>query len=199
MALMDVAKSTDIADRARDVNAEDQALIRAFLDGDGLAFSRLTTKYRKQVYAVAYRFAGNAEEADDLAQETFIKAYENLRRFRNEASFKTWLLRIAANLSINMTKSGRIAKDSGAAPDDSWRGESQGHVLDGLVESERKRALRAAIGRLPPKQRQTLLLKTYEHMTCEEVAQIMKCSPGTVKANLFNAVKRLKTLLSAGA
>jgi len=199
MMLTDAAKFTEIPDMANASQAEDQALVRSFLDGDAVAFSRLVEKYRKAVYAVAYRFAGNHEEADDIAQETMIKAYENLHRFRGEASFKTWLLRIAANLSINLVKSGRIAKDSGAAPDDAWRGGEASPPLEGMMATERRQALRAAIARLPPKQRQTLLLKTFQNMTCEEVAAVMKCSPGTVKANVFNAVKRLKSLLNPGA
>ena len=177
---------------------EDKALIRAFLDGDEVAFTRLVTRYRKQVYAVAYRFTRNAAEADDLTQDTFVKAYQHLDRFRMESSFKTWLLRITTNLSINMTKSGRIARDSGEAPEEGAGGVN-GIGLDHLLQDEQRKKLHAAIRKLPPKQKEALMLKTFENMTCEQVAGVMKCSVGTVKANVFNALKRLKSILNPGA
>lgn len=175
----------------------DKRLIQRSLEGEQSAYTQLVNKYRRQVYAIAYRFAKNREEADDLAQDTFIKAYENLSGFRMESSFKTWLFRIATNLSINLTKSGRVSKDSGEIPDKHlFQGES--NTLEGLLQDERTRALRTAIGELPPRQKQTLLLKTYRHMSCEEVARVMECSVGTVKANVFNALKRLRTILNPG-
>ena len=190
---MDTAQPSNTA--ADETALEDRLLIERVLDGDQAAYSRLVTKYRKQVYAVAWRFTRNAQEADDLAQETFIKAYQNLAGFRREASFKTWLLRITTNASINMTKSGRISKDSGDVPEDQ-HGHAAGGALDGMIDHERKQRLRRAIGKLPPKQRRTLMLKTYEDMTCEQVAHTLNCSVGTVKANVFNALKRLKSLLA---
>jgi len=189
---------TDQAKKVRDPasNLEDMDLISRFVTGDERAFSELVNKYRKQVYAVARRFTKNHEEADDLAQEAFVKAYKNLKSFRGESGFKTWLLRITTNLSINYTKSGRVSKDSGETPNE---GEARNTApLDGMILNEQKGELRRAITRLPPKQQQTLLLKTYQNMTCEEVANIMNCSPGTVKANVFNALKRLKQILNPG-
>ncbi len=176
---------------------EDQALVQRFLDGEESAFTQITIKYRKQVYAVAFRFARNHAEADDLTQETFIRAYKGLANFRQEASLKTWLLRICTNLSINMKRSGRISKDSGDAVEDHDHGD-QALSESRLLQQERHQELYRAIDKLPPKQKETLLLKTFQDMTCEEVAKIMKCSPGTVKANVFNAVKKLRSLLQAG-
>ncbi len=177
---------------------EDQHLIRRVLPGEQAAYTRLVNKYRQQVFAVAFRFTHNHQEADDLAQETFIKAYRNLHKFRHDATFKTWLLRITTNASINMTKSGRISKDSGEAPNENLLRTSEGSVLQQLMAGERKEKLRRAITKLPPKQKETLLLKTYKDLTCEEVAGLMNCSVGTVKANVFNALKRLKTILNPG-
>ncbi|MBO1320176.1 RNA polymerase sigma factor [Acanthopleuribacter pedis] len=177
--------------------SEDQALVQRFLDGEESAFTQITLKYRKQVYAVAYRFTRNHAEADDLTQETFIRAYNGLANFRQEASLKTWLLKICTNLSINLTRSGRVTKDSGDAVEDHDHG--KGAVSEArLIQEQRHEELYAAINQLPPKQKETLLLKTFQDMTCEEVAKIMKCSPGTVKANVFNAVKKLRTLLKVG-
>jgi RNA polymerase sigma-70 factor, ECF subfamily len=176
---------------------EDQALVQRFADGDPTAFDALVQKYRRQVYAVARRFTRNHEEADDLAQETFVRVYQNIGSFRQESSFRTWLLRITSNLALNVQKSGRIAKDSGAELDDTY--DLNQPALEGILEAERQQALQRAIAQLPPKQRQTLLLKTYRDLTCEEVAAVMNCSVGTVKANVFNALKRLKSLLTPSA
>ncbi len=182
---------------AADSRAEDRELIERFLEGETSAFTKLVNKYRRQVYAIAFRYSKNREEADDLTQETFIKAYENLGGFRMESSFKTWLYRIVTNLSINLGKSGRVSKDSGDMPDDHLSA-GQSEALAGLLQDERTRALHAAIHQLPPRQKQTLLLKTYRHMSCEEVAKVMSCSVGTVKANVFNALKRLRSILNPG-
>jgi RNA polymerase sigma-70 factor (ECF subfamily) len=174
---------------------EDQVYIERFLAGDTAAFSHLMNKYRRVVFAVAFRYAGNQEEANDLAQEAFINAYKNLPRFRGEASFKTWLLRIVTNLSINLKKSGRMSKDSGQVPEDLDAGASP-EALDRVMNSERNVQLYQAIAKLPPKQKQALMLKTFEDMTCEQVAEAMNCSIGTVKANVFQAVKKLKGFLA---
>lgn len=176
---------------------EDLLLINAFLKGDEIAFAKIVKKYRKSVYAVAYRFSQNHDEADDLCQETFVKAFQSLATFRKEAALKTWLLRIVTNLSINMKKSGRMNRDSGMEPDENHTN-SGNDALHTILEGERKAKLRNAMALLPPKQRKTLILKTYEDLTCEEVARIMNCSPGTVKANIFNALKRLKKLTRKG-
>lgn len=174
---------------------EDQATIERFLAGDSVAFTQLMNKYRKVVYAVAYRYSGNHEEANDLTQEAFIKAYKSLKNFRGEASFKTWLLRIVTNLSINLKKSGRMSKDSGYVPEDMDEGASP-EALDQVLTSQRNAQLYAAIAKLPPKQKQALMLKTFEDMTCDQVAEAMNCSAGTVKANVFNAIKKLKGFLA---
>ena len=194
--LMNVGQTTKEDKEAS--KKEDQLLVARFLEGDALAFTALVNKYRRQVYAVARRFTNNHEEADDLAQETFVKAYNNLKTFRGEAGFKTWLLRITTNLSINYKKSGRVSKDSGDTPDDTMTSDAT-VPLDNLIHGEKRQELYRAIQRLPPKQKQTLLLKSFREMTCEEVAGVMKCSVGTVKANVFNAMKRLREIMNPGA
>jgi len=178
---------------------EDATLVARFLDGDEQAFTRLVTKYRRQVYAIAWRFTRSHEEADDLAQETFVKAYENLKSFRGESGFRTWLLRITTNLSINLKNSGRVTKDSGEAPEEQNLPGADTRPLEALIDQQDNRALYQAIATLPPKQKQTILLKTFREMSCKEVARIMGCSVGTVKANTFNALKRLEKIMNPGA
>lgn len=174
---------------------EDLLYIERFLAGDTTAFTPLMTKYRRLAYSVAYRYTGNHEEANDLVQEAFIKAYKSLNSFRRDAAFKTWLMRIVTNLSINQQKSGRVSKDSGHVPEDLDQGASP-EAFEQIANQQRNAQLYEAIAKLPPKQKQALMLKTFEDMTCEQVAEVMDCSTGTVKANVFNAVKKLKGLMA---
>lgn len=173
---------------------EDKAYVARFLSGEESAFTFLVNKYRKTVFAIAYRFTHNRQEADDITQDTFVKAYQGLAKFRQDASFKTWLFRIATNLSINTTKSGRIRKDTGQAPDSDAQ-VSEAKPLDAMMANERRSYLYQAIQKLPPRQQQALTLKSLQGMNCQEVAEVMKCSVGTVKANVFNAMKNLKKIM----
>ena len=97
-------------DRKSDTSPADDELIARFLAGEEAAFDLVVQRYRKDIYRIAWRITGNHAEADDLAQETFCRAFTGLRDFRGEASLKTWLSRIATNLSLNLVQSARIAR-----------------------------------------------------------------------------------------
>jgi len=175
---------------------EDRDHVASFLQGDETAFTTLVNKYRRYIYAIAFRFVGNHQEADDLTQETFLRAYRNIASFRRESSFKTWLCKILTNLAINTKKSKRVASDSGLTPED-LDSAHEPVSLEKMLNEERQQQLHQAISQLPPRQRQTLILRTFRDMSCTEVAEAMGCRTGTVKANLFNAMKNLKTILGA--
>lgn len=172
----------------------DREAIEACRRGEREAFDRLVERYQRDVYRLCYRFANNHEDANDLAQEAFIKAYRALDRFRGDSAFSTWLYRIAVNTCLNWKalKKPLIDELPEALADGKPGIESR------LVDDERARQLRAAIERLPEKQRATLILKTYHDMTHEEVASVLGASVGTVKANFFHALGNLKRIL-AGA
>src|SRR5574342_52050 len=105
-------------DRKEETPPSDEEIVRRFLGGETAAFDHLVLKYRKEIYRIAYRITGNHGEADDLAQETFCRAYEGLRGFRGEASLKTWLCRIVSNLSLNEARSARVARRDEATVED---------------------------------------------------------------------------------
>lgn len=175
----------------------DEELVRRCRKGDREAFDGLILRYRKEIYRIAYRITGDPEEADDLAQETFCRAFTGLEQFRGDSSVRTWLYRIVSNLSLNVVRSARTTKREFTSPEAlAERGDAavvQGPVaLEGLLERERRRRVREAIGSLPPKQRMTLILKAFEGLPYGEIAQIMRCSPGTSKANFFHAVTALR-------
>src|SRR5262249_54734561 len=154
-------------------------------------------RYRRDIYRIAYRITGDHAEADDLAQETFCRAYTALGEFRGDASLKTWLCRIVSNLSLNVVQSARLTRRDGTTVEDlAQAGEAATVVApvgaDHLMSEERHRRLRRAIEALPRKQKSTLILRVFEGLQYKEIARLMGCSTGTAKANFFHAVAFLK-------
>jgi RNA polymerase sigma-70 factor (ECF subfamily) len=131
----------------------------------------------------------NAEDAKDLAQETFVQAYRSLGTFRGQARFSTWLYQIAVNLCLNHLKSAACqdpAEVGDRLPD------ARGDSLAVLLTDERDRALAEAIQALPPQQKATLALRVQQGLGHRETAEILECSEGTAKANYFHAVRALQ-------
>jgi len=184
-------------DRTADTQPADAELVARFLDGEEAAFDLIVVRHRREVYRLAWRLTGNHAEADDLAQETFCRAYTGLAGFRGDASLKTWLCRIVTNLSLNVVQSARLTRRDGATLEDLERSGladatqvSMG--ADDLVRRERNEKLRQAIEGLPKKQRSTLMLRAFEGLQYREIARMMGCSIGTAKANFFHAVASLR-------
>jgi RNA polymerase sigma-70 factor (ECF subfamily) len=145
------------------------------------------------VYRLCYRFVGNHEDATDLAQETFLRAYRALRTFKGESAVGTWLHRIAVNLSLNA-----VAGRSRRAETNEERAvpvAADPNAMSRLLSGERAAQVRAAIARLPAKQRATLVLRVYQEMPHQEIAELLGSSVGAVKANFFHALANLKRLL----
>jgi RNA polymerase sigma-70 factor (ECF subfamily) len=187
LALMELPKAPSLED-------ERQLTERARRGEDG-AFDALVDRYKKDVYRLAYRFTGNAEDAHDLAQEAFLKAYLSLRDFRGDSAFRTWIYRIAMNLAINHVRSAAVTRRSDVPAEELDPGKS-GKVLSSILSSELGDRLRQAVDGLPPRQRETLVLKVYHDLKYTEVAEIMGCSVGTAKANFFHAVQTLREVMS---
>jgi RNA polymerase sigma-70 factor, ECF subfamily len=173
--------------------ATDAELVAAALDGDLSAFDALVERHRRHVYHVCYRFVGNHEDASDLAQDVFLRAFRALRRFKGQSSVGTWLYRIAVNVSLN-----RVAvKTPQTEPIDARQ-----HVdtrsdtpSDRLIRDERAGRVRAAIAKLPRKQRASVILRMYHDMSHQEIAETLGSTVGAVKANVFHGLRNLKKLL----
>jgi RNA polymerase sigma-70 factor (ECF subfamily) len=171
----------------------DREVLEACRRGEREAFGLLVERYQRDVYRLCYRYLGNHEDANDMAQEAFLKAWRGLPSFRGDSAFSTWLYRIAVNTCLNFRSarpSPGTEEPSGDLPD------GRPSAAEGMVSRERERLVRAAIGRLPEKQRATLILKIYHELTHEEVARILGSTVGTVKANLFHAVSNLRRLVT---
>lgn len=177
-------------------DTDDRTLVQAAVAGHPVAFDLIVERYRRTVYQVCFRFVGHHEDASDLTQDAFIRAYRALGKFKGDAALGTWLYRIAVNVCLN-----RLALKTPpheALEADQFE-ETRGDRPDEpVIRAERAALVRAAIARLPKKQRATLILRVYQELPHEDIARILGSSVGAVKANFFHALHNLKRLLSGG-
>jgi RNA polymerase sigma-70 factor, ECF subfamily len=172
---------------------DEPALVKACLAAHPGAFDLIVERHRRHVYQLCYRFVSNHEDASDLSQDVFIRAYRGLRKFRGHSSLGTWLYRIGVNVCLNRlnTKSPRTEPI-----------EEQQHLDSGtesaterMLRVERAARVRDAIAQLPRKQRAALILRMYHELSHQEIADTLGSSVGAVKANFFHALGNLKKLL----
>jgi RNA polymerase sigma-70 factor (ECF subfamily) len=169
-------------------------VVQRVLQGETAAFEVLVREHQQDIYRLTYRMTRNAEDAKDLAQESFVQAYRALATFRGQSRFSTWLYRIAMNLCLNHLKSS--AREDPAEVDGHLP-EARADSLEALMTDERNRAVAQAIGALPPQQKATLTLRVQQGLSHKEIAEILDCSEGTAKANYFHAVRALQRRLAA--
>ena len=170
---------------------EDLKLIEAALDGMDYAVEELAAKYQKRIYALIYRMTQDVEDSKDLTQKTLMAAFTNLKGFKGQASFYTWLYRIAVNNCLNHLNSRprtaeELNEDFTKSPDD---------TLSSALERERLSHLRDSLRYLPQRQRAALVLRAFEGLSLRETAEVMQCTEGAVKAHYHQAVKKLRTIL----
>lgn len=180
----------------RDVRAaEDLALVAWARTGDNVAFEEIVRRYRNDVFALSMHFVRNREDAWDISQEVFVKAYRSLSHFRGDAAFKTWLLRIASNQCKDHLKRRRLPVTSfdeaiGAdAPSDAPTPRKE------LETSELGQAIESAVAALPAKHRTAFVLREYEGLSYKEMADTMGCNVGTVMSRLHHARQKLQNTL----
>jgi RNA polymerase sigma-70 factor, ECF subfamily len=160
------------------------------------AFDLIVERHRRAVYQLCYRFVGNHEDASDLSQEVFLRAYRGLRTFRGDSTIATWLHRIGVNACLNrMSAKTTLGKLTEPMEERQFVDEQAESASDRILKAERGARVRAAIAKLPPKQRATLILRTYQEMSHQEIADVLGSSVGAVKANFFHALGNLKKLL----
>jgi len=169
----------------------DNSIVERYLAGDMTAFDELMIRYERQVYRVCYRFVNNRDDAMDLAQEVFIKAFEHLANFRRESSMKTWLYRIAMNHCINHVK--KNAREFVEIKENI--GSTRASVHSEMEEREQREQFRLLVKRLPPKQKAILEMRIHEQLSYEEIATMSGRSISTIKASVFFALEKLRKLV----
>lgn len=188
-------------ERLMDVNQkklEDHKLINLARQGDQKAFESLLNKYRNLVYHVMIKMVGNSQEAEDLSQEAFIKAFNALATFNEEFAFSTWLMKIATNNCIDYLRKKKLKVFSINEPIQYKDEELQYEIPDQemtadrkMLAEERSRFINNAIQSLPPRYRHVILLRHKEEKSYEEIAEILNLPLGTVKARIFRAREML--------
>jgi RNA polymerase sigma-70 factor (ECF subfamily) len=176
------------------MEGEDRLVERA-QQGEEEAFEELVKQYQAPLYYLALRFVRDEQAAADLTQTAFLRAYQGLAGFRGRSSFKTWLYRIAINLCKNYLRD-RARK--GLETSEEIDPPSHANPLQELIEHENQRRILQAWEQLPEKQRLTVTLKIQEEMKYSEIAQVMECTVGAVKANFHHACKKMRAILQEG-
>ena len=183
---------------------EDQQLVKRAKTGDMEAYDELVRRYQERIYATIYHMTANHEDANDLAQETFIKAYQALKSFKGDSSFFTWVYRIAINKTINFLKQ-RKNKMHMSLNDLDFNAEHDSDLVALISEKTPRREvnlielqekLNAAMQKLSDIHRLVVTLHDVQGMSHEEISNIMDCNTGTVRSRLFYARQQLQAYLS---
>jgi len=182
----------------------DAELVRRTLGGDDEAYRALVSAYQNKVYGIAYGVIHNREDALDIAQEAFIKAFNKLRSFRGSSSFYTWLYRITVNLAIDYARKKRhmVSVDYGdrlleeTRHEGTARAARNSNPLETLKREELNETIMRAIMELPEEQRATVVLRELEDLSYAEIASVLGCSIGTVMSRLHYGRKKLRDKLS---
>jgi RNA polymerase sigma-70 factor (ECF subfamily) len=183
---------------------EEYALIDRAVAGDHEAFGQLVRTYQVRVYSTIFHMVGNHEDADDITQDTFIKAYKALKSFKKNSGFFTWLYRIAVNLTINFLNSRKKRRFISFDHAD-YDAESDAEIFQLISDKtprknvdihELREKLNEAIQQLSEKHRAVVVMHDIQGMSHEEISEILKCSNGTVRSRLFYARQQLQAALN---
>jgi RNA polymerase sigma-70 factor, ECF subfamily len=179
-------------------HGDEAELIAKAREGDRDSFSVLVERYERRVVGVALAVVHNQDDALELAQETFVRAFENLKNFESRSSFSTWLYRIAANLSIDFwRREGRYNVLRGEDAENELRRlpSGQGDSYRAASQTELGDRLKEALEQLTPEHRAVVLLREVEGLSYDEISDVLQCPRGTVMSRLHYARNRLRSIL----
>jgi RNA polymerase sigma-70 factor (ECF subfamily) len=177
---------------------QDNIYINKVLNGDRNAYAYLVDKYKTMVFSLAYNITKNRDEAEEVAQETFIKAYQSLRNYQGKAKFSSWLYRIVYNAAISNIRKyekGKITIDEANVPESLYVESKKNHEL--LSAEERKRFLEMALNSLEEDERALVIMYYYEDRELEDIAGIAGLTKTNTKVKLFRARKKMLTVLNS--
>ena len=182
-------------------NSSDADLVRQAQAGDMQAFEELVARHRDKVYARAYSMMRNEDEALDLSQDAWVKAWQRLGQFQGDSSFVTWMTRIVINLCLDQLRKRKRAESLEAMQEESGSVERHMPVVtpnptEGLERAELRARINRGMEQLSHEHRTVLILHEYEQMEYKQIARQMQCSIGTVMSRLFYARRRMASLLA---
>ncbi len=179
-------------------NGDHKIILRA-KDGDMDAFETLVKKYQKPIYSLCRRMTGEHQSADDLSQETFIKAYISLQKFKDGKSFFSWIRKIAFNNSLNYLKKRKREEPLGIREitvTENLNSSPQELPQDQLLRNGLEVKFKEALEALPLNQKTVFILRVFENLSYKAIADLLNIPPGTVMSRLSRSRKKLKTLLA---
>jgi RNA polymerase sigma factor (sigma-70 family) len=175
---------------------QDIIYIKKVLDGDRDAYAFLVNKYKSMVFSIALRITKSREEAEEISQDAFIKAYQNLKSFQGKAKFSSWLYRIVYNTGISHLRKqekGRVSLDEANIPETLYVESKRNY--DTLTEAERKKYLEFALNELDEDERFLIILYYYDEKDLDEVAEIAGITKTNTKVRIFRARKKMLLVL----
>jgi RNA polymerase sigma-70 factor (ECF subfamily) len=180
----------------------DRAFVTQARSGDADAFRTLVDRHSRALFRLAFRMTGNQQDAEDVVQESLMRAYRQLASFDDRASFGTWLYRIATNCSLDLVRA-RKRRNERFSPAEADDTEDQVAALPGAEPSPERMALSSevrervaqAMDELSDVERAAFVLRHYEGMHIEEVSRVLECHPGAAKHSVFRAVQKLRRAL----
>ena len=197
--------NTAVSSAGRVVSQEDAALVAGAKTGDTRAFELLVQRHRVKIFLLAQRMTRNREDAEDVVQESLLKAFIHLRTFNGESLFSTWLTRVAINEALMLLRRKRGSREVPVAESNAEDGtvvpldipDLGPNPEDGCLEREQERVLSAAINELTPGMRKAIELRDLGELSTEETAQVMGLSVGGVKSRIFHGRKKLRQRLES--
>src|ERR1051326_1866770 len=177
----------------------DRAFVAKARSGDGDAFRALVERHSRSLFRLAFRMTGNQQDAEDVVQESFLRAYRQLDKFDERASFGTWLYRIVTNCALDLVRA-RKRRSENIAPPAEEGAEDPIAMLPAhdpnpertTLSTEVRERVAQAMGDLSETERAAFVLRHYEGMRIEEVSRILDCQPGAAKHSVFRAVQKLR-------
>lgn len=185
------------------MDAQDAAAVAQVLAGDRDAFRLLVERHSRSVFRLAYRLTGRESDADDVVQETFLRAYAKLATFQHQASFKTWLCRIAVNYSMDMMAKRKHEAAMPMAPAAEGEPEREIEVPSGgpgperlVLSAEMEEAMRGGIEAMSQVERTAFVMRHFEGCSIEEISTVLHQSIGSAKNTVFRAVQKMRRSLA---
>lgn len=177
---------------------KDQILINQIVEGNTQAFSKLVDEYKDLVFTLAIRMLKNREEAEEVSQDTFIKAYKSINKFQGDSKLSTWLYRIAYNTSLDrIKKNKKYLKDIPIDEFTEREVKSIDNALDNLITLEKNQAIKNCIEKLPSDDSALMTLYYFDELSLKEMSEILNLTANNIKVKLFRCRKKLATILKS--